>query len=219
MSAEADDISDRVLGAFPILEQLSPRSRALFDDYTRIIEPSAGTEIISRGDRVGGVYVVLSGELGVYVVSPEGKEAGIYTVRSGESCLFALNAVFSNVVYPAWVRVQSPGTAVLFVEGRAFRQLFETERPVREWVLQVQSQRVFDLISAIEEVQTLPLEQRLRSYLVRAADDTGDVYRTHDAIARHLGTSREVISRLLERLAADGLVQLARAQITLKGSL
>ncbi len=208
-----------MLQAFPFLKRLSPRSKALLDDYARVIEPAVGTELISRGDRIGGAYLMLAGELGVYVVSGDGKEASIYSVRSGESCLFALNAVFSNVAYPAWVRVQSPGTSVLYLEGRAFRQLFETEQSVRDWVLQVQSQRLFDLISVLEEVQTLPLEQRLRSYLVRAADDTHQIRRTHDAIARHLGTSREVVTRLLKGLADEGLVQLARGQITIDEEL
>jgi CRP/FNR family transcriptional regulator len=205
---------ERAKVSFPFLQELSGAFRARLDAEARIVTARKGRGLLSRGDRADGAYLVLAGQLDVYVIRADGRETTLYRVRGAETCLFALNSVFSGVVYPAWVRVITEAT-ILLIPGQLVRELHEGEKPFRNWAFGVQSRRIFDLVSAFEEVQTLPLAERLCSYLVRAANGRNEVRETHEQIASYLGTAREVVSRHLHRLAGKGLITQSRSCITL----
>lgn len=198
---------------FPFLSRLAANSQRRLDDSARIVRERKGRELLARGDVVGGAYLVMTGELDVYVIGHEGREVSMYRVRGGESCLFAINALFNGVPYPAWVRVVSDTASILVVPAAVLKELHQHEQAVRDWVFGVQSQRIFDLVSALEEIQTLPVEARLRSFLLRSADRESRVELTHEAIARYLGTAREVVTRNLRLFADAGLVALRRGRV------
>jgi CRP/FNR family transcriptional regulator len=198
---------------FPFLSALPAQDLSQLANVAREVRSPKGTLLLKRGDEIGGAYLVLHGELQVFTLSAEGREAALHTVRGGESCIFALNAMFSRVVYPAWVRVTSPEVRILYLGGEVFRPLFDRSKVVRDWVLKVQSQRIFDLVSALEEVQLLSVEERLKSCLIRQMDGCQRVRQTHEELAGHIGTSREVVSRHLRKLAHAGWVTLRRREI------
>ena len=67
--------------------------------------------IINKGNSVSGAYVVVRGRLRVYSISPGGNEATLYFINPGEVCILALNCIFNNLAYPAWVQTE-PDTCV-----------------------------------------------------------------------------------------------------------
>jgi CRP/FNR family transcriptional regulator len=200
---------------FPFMGNLADASQRRLNESARILHERKGRELLARGDFVGGAYLVMTGELDVYIIDHEGRETSMYRVRAGESCLFAINALFANVPYPAWVRVTSSAATILMIPATILKELHHQEKAVRDWVFGVQSQRIFDLVTTLEELQTLPVEARLRSFLLRSADAEHRVKETHEAIARYLGTAREVVTRNLRTFANAGLVALTRGCITI----
>jgi CRP/FNR family transcriptional regulator len=195
---------------FPFMGHLADASQRQLNESARILHERKGRELLARGDFVGGAYLVTSGELDVYIIDHEGRETSMYRVRAGESCLFAINALFANVPYPAWVRVTSDTATILMIPATVLKELHHEEKAVRDWVFGVQSQRIFDLVTALEELQTLPVEARLRSYLLRSANAEHRIQETHEAITRYLSTAREVVTRNLRTFAQAGLVALTR---------
>jgi CRP/FNR family transcriptional regulator len=200
---------------FPFMGNLADASQRRLNESARILHEQKGRELLARGDFVGGAYLVMTGELDVYIIDHEGRETSMYRVRAGESCLFAINALFANVPYPAWVRVTSSTAMILMIPATILKELHHQEKAVRDWVFGVQSQRIFDLVTTLEELQTLPVEARLRSFLLRSADSEHRVKETHEAIARYLGTAREVVTRNLRTFANASLVALTRGCITI----
>ena len=170
---------------------------------------------LMRGDPVGGAYLVIEGELEVFTLSDEGRETILYTIGSGESCVFALNSLFNEITYPAWVKVATKTSKTVVADGSFFRSAFNTEKALRDWVWEVQSTRVIDLLSSFDEVLNLPLLERLKNYLIRSMQKNGEVRQTHESIAKHLGSSREVITRNLKRLADTKAVSISRGCITI----
>lgn len=200
---------------FPFIGDLLPAFRSRLNAEARILTAKKGCQLLTRGDRTDGAYLVLSGQLDVYVLTADGRETTLYRIRGGETCLFALNAVFSGVAYPAWVRVISDAT-ILLIPGALIHDLHEAEKPFRNWAFTVQSRRIFDLVSAFEEAQTLSVGERLCSYLVRAANHRNEVRETHEEIAAYLGTAREVVTRHLHQLAQKRLITQSRRCITVR---
>lgn len=208
-------ISAQVLATFPFFGAMSAPLQAKLGATARVQVHRRGARLIVRGDRVDGMYFVLAGALRVYSLSAGGSEASLYRVQAGESCLLAMNALFAAMRYPAWVVVESREARVLCVPGAVYKQLHETEPAVRAFTLRVLAERVFDLMSALEEISLHSLDQRLGSFLLRRADARWEVDATHEAIAGHLGTAREVVSRKLRRLGEAGIVRTRRGRIEL----
>ena len=170
--------------------------------------------VLARADTVGGAYFVISGRLRVYISSPGGREATLYEINPGETCVLALNCLFNDLRYPAWVDA-SPGTRIAIISGASYRWLFDREPGVRDMTIRALSTVVFRLMLALEDVQTRSLDERLATFLVLHASGDGEVRMTQQAIGDHLGTSREVVARLLARLARRRLLTRHRGRIVI----
>jgi CRP/FNR family transcriptional regulator len=170
--------------------------------------------VLQKGQRVSGAYVVVSGQLRVFTLSPDGNEATLYLINPGETCVLALNCIFNDLLYPAWVEAGAT-TKVAVIPGAEFRILFESEPAIRNMTVQAFSTIVFRLMAELEAIHSCKLEQRLTNFLLLHASADGKVRMTQQEIASHLGTTREVIARILGQLASEGHIQTSRSQIAL----
>ncbi len=202
---------------FPLLAELSPESRDLFAASVKRIACDGGVPLVARGDVVGGAYLVEKGALRVYYVSAEGREGTLYWVEPGQSCVLALNCLFSGLAYPAWVESEGE-TEVAFVPGDAYRRLFAAEPSVQRFTFDTLSGRLFELMQLIEETASQGLEARVAAFLLRRAKGEATLAITQEQIARHLATSREVVSRVLRALSARRLIETSQGHIALVDS-
>ena len=204
---------NNAFGSIPFIEELSEESSLMLQQHSRKHHFHEKKILIHKGQKIGGVYFVTSGSLRVYAMNEKGQEKTIYTLRSGESCVFTLNCVFKHVVYPAWVTLDSPNASVLEIPSNTFKQLYSTEDCVKDYLLDALSQRVFDLMQAVEEVSIHDLGYRINSFLLRNCPDDYVLNMSHQDIATSLGTAREVVSRHLSDLEKAGHLRLARMKI------
>jgi CRP/FNR family transcriptional regulator len=202
------------LRLFPSLSDLSTESRDLLAGSVRHIVCADRTPLIARGDMVAGAYLVERGALRVYYVSSEGREGTLYWVEPGQSCILALNCMFSRLAYPAWVESEE-ATEVAIVPGDIYRRLFAAEAAVQEFTFNALSSRLFELMALVEETSSQGLEARVALFLLRRSKGNTEIAMTHEQIARHLTTSREVISRVLRGLVARRLIETTQGCISL----
>jgi CRP/FNR family transcriptional regulator, anaerobic regulatory protein len=193
---------------------LSERSRRLLDGGLRYVQFARSAPILAKGQRVSGAYVVISGQLRVFTLSPDGHEATLYMINPQETCILALNCIFNDLRYPAWVEAGS-ATRLAMIPGAAFRSLFEAEPGIRNMTVQAFSTVVFRLMMELEVVHSYKLDRRLSNFLLLHAATDGMVRMTQQEIASHLGTTREVVARALGQLAAAGRIRTGRRQIAI----
>ncbi|HTZ00114.1 MAG TPA: Crp/Fnr family transcriptional regulator, partial [Rhodocyclaceae bacterium] len=160
-------------------------------------------------------YFVVRGRLRVYAVAPDGTEATLYFIDPGETCVFALNSLFNDLRYPAWVQAEVD-TTVALIPGHVFRQLFAQEPSVQDVTVRALSTLVFRLMDELEEVHSYKLEQRLANLLLIHASAEGELPMTQEQMARHLGTTREVVARLLRSFVGNGYVETGRGLTRIK---
>src|SRR6478735_3324200 len=148
------------LGRFAVFNALSDEgSKRLRQSVLTYRYPLSKT-IVEKGQKISGAYFVLSGCLRVFVLFPDGKEATLYLVKPGETCILALNSLFNDLLYPAWVQTE-PATTVAIVPGHIYRTLFETEAAIRDLTIGTFSTLVFRLMSELDQVHSCTLQQRL----------------------------------------------------------
>lgn len=206
-------ISPRLLAAYPFLDKISSRSRRLVESEGILRVFKRGDPVIRPGDKVGGMLLVLSGCVRVFMASPGGEEATLYTVQRGESCLLSTSALFAEMCFPASVEVETPEVKIFCIPAAAYRTLYRDEPGVRDFTVNELSGRVFDLLAALEERSLRSIEDRVKGYLMRRVDGQGEVTVTHDQIALSLGTAREVVSRKLGGLRKSGWIKTHRGRI------
>lgn len=195
-----------------LFPDLSPAAREMLAADLARRTFAKGDQVIGKGDRISGAYFVLEGRLRVFTLTPTGKEATLYVIDPGETCVVAINSLFNNLLYPAWVQAEAE-TTVGILSGTVYRRLFERERPVQDLTVHALSTVVFRLMEELEEVHGQTLDQRLAGFLLNRASGAGVVARTQQEIADHLGTTREVVARSMAKLAARGLVKTGRGRI------
>lgn len=208
-------VEDDVCTAFPFVRAMSPaaRERLLGSIAPKTVAP--GTDLLRPGDTVDGVYLVRGGAIRVYYIEEDGREGTLYWVEPGQSCILALNSLFSEIPYPAFAAADKDGTTFLAIPGGVFRELFSREPAAQRFLFDQLSGRVFSLLQLLEQRMRLPQEERLIALLLAKADNAGVVALSQEEIARHLGTSREVIARLLRNIANQGLIESGSRRIAL----
>jgi CRP/FNR family transcriptional regulator len=206
-------IPAQLMAAYPFLQEVSPASRRLIEASGILRTFKRGGDVIRRGDRVGGMFLILTGRVRVFMLSDSGAEATLYTVKRGESCLLSTSALFAEMCFPASVEVETAEVKIFCIPAATFRTLYRNEPAVQDFTVNELTSRVFDLLASLEERSLRSIEDRLKGYLTRRADRDGEVEATHEQIALSLGTAREVVTRKLARLGKDGWIKTRRGRI------
>ncbi len=196
------------------IENLSETGRHIFTQHLIRKSFAKGDAVIDKGDSVSGAYFVLSGALRVFTLSPDGKEATLYRMAVGDTCVLALNSLFNDILYPAWVEAKED-TTIGVLPGVVYRQLFSGEAAVQDITMRALSSAVFGLMTELEVRHAYTLDQRLASYLLTRAKSDGVVYNTQQEIASEIGTSREVVGRLMVQFSYRNLIESGRGRVIL----
>ena len=193
---------------------LSCAAEQQIDQNSSLLSLPRDTLAIHKGDPIAGAYIVLEGRLRVFCYSARGTEATLYTINPGETCVFALNSLFKNLRYPAWVGADLQ-TELVVINGDCFQSLFRKEPAIQDLTVNALSTSVFRLMQEMEQLQGWNLKQRLVNFLLNIASSDGVVTLTQQQISNHLGTTREVTARLLGDLSSRELLSTGRGRITL----
>ena len=159
------------LGPF---QQLSEGGRQLLRRGAVLAQCGPPAPILQPGQSISGAYFVVRGRLRVYAVAPDGTEATLYFINPGETCVFALNSLFNDLRYPAWVQAERD-TSVALIPGPVFRELFQKETSIQDVTVRALSTLVFRLMDELEEVHAYKLDQRLANLLLIHASAAGEL--------------------------------------------
>lgn len=173
----------------------------------------AGKQIYAAGDACSAIAFVLSGQIRVFKVGETGREITLYEIGPGETCILNASCILSGQSYPANA-VTTTDVDMLLIPSVAFRRLVDEHEEMRDFVFTLLSRRLSGVMELVEEVAFGRLDERLMDYLVEKSGNNV-LETTHQKIANDLGTSREVVSRLLKDFERKGEVRLSRNSITL----
>lgn len=173
----------------------------------------AGDSLYLEGDRCPGIGFLMVGEIRVYKIGENGREITLYEIFAGETCMLNASCLLSRRPYPAHAMGISDGY-MLYIPDDLFLESMAASEVMRKFIFSLFSQRFTDVIELIEEVTFGNLSERLTEYLVEKSSG-GLLSTSHQHIANELGSSREVISRLLKDFERQGKVGLSRNLVKL----
>jgi len=202
----------RLAQSLPLLQNADAALVREFQQAATFARIPAGQDVFLEGDRVEGIALLISGVVRVYKIGGTGREITLYRFGLGQSCILSANAILNQNTFPAIATVEQDAEAVI-IPSATFRDWVRRYDLWREFVFDLLSQRLSSLMTIVDEVAFQRMDARLASFLRTRSRVQNPMRITHQEIASELGTSREVISRLLEDLSASGLVRSARGEI------
>lgn len=173
-----------------------------------------GDVLYRDGDECAYLPLVVSGELLLTKYGETGRAIHLYRVENGQSCILSTLSILNGELFPAEATSRGASTLAL-IPATMVRRLVEEEGRWREFVFATYHRRLSGLIALIQEVVFEKLDVRLADHLLnRINGGDGTLKATHQSIAEELGSSREVVSRLLKEWERHGYVSLQRGTIT-----
>ncbi|MDD7457952.1 MAG: Crp/Fnr family transcriptional regulator [Clostridia bacterium] len=198
---------------FPIWNKLNEQEQALLKNsvYEKNIE--AGTLVKSGGDCLG-LMLVKSGQLRAYVQSDDGKEVTLYRLLSRDMCLFSASCMMKNIQFDVSISAEKD-TSVWVIPLDVYENLMKNSAIVANYTNELMSARFTDVMWLIEQIMWKSFDKRLAEFLVEesAVEESDELNITHEQIARHLGTAREVVTRMLKYFQMEGMVTLERGVV------
>jgi CRP/FNR family transcriptional regulator len=203
---------DRIARALPVLQDADPQIvREIMQAaiFTRI---PAGRDVFVEGDLIDAIALLISGVVRVYKIGETRREITLYRFGLGESCILTANAILSRQSFPAIATVEQDAEAIM-IPAESFRDWVRRYDFWRTYVFDLLSQRLSSVMAIVDEVAFRRMDTRVAALLLARGRSQNPIRITHQEIASELGSSREVISRLLEDLTSQGLIRLARGAI------
>ena len=202
----------RIARSLPLLKRADPGLVREFQQVTFFMRIPTGRDVFIEGDHVDAIALLISGVVRVYKIGETGREITLYRFGNGESCILTANAILSQTNFPAVATVEKEAEAVM-IPAATFRDWVRRSDLWREFVFDLLSQRLSTVMALIDEVAFRRMDARLAEFLTERTRISGLIHITHQEIAAELGSSREVISRLLEDFSAQGLLRSTRGAI------
>lgn len=202
----------RIARVLPFLQRAEAPLAREFQQAAVFMRIPAGRDVFVEGDRTDAIALLISGVVRVYKIGETGREITLYRFGLGESCVLTANAILSRQTFPAIATVEQAAEAVM-VPADAFREWVRRYDLWREFVFDLFSQRLSTVMAVVDEVVFQRMDRRVAALLLAQAKKRNPLHITHQEIAAELGSSREVISRLIEDLVSDGIVRAGRGVI------
>jgi CRP-like cAMP-binding protein len=176
-----------------------------------------GQTVFSEGDEANGFYILVSGRIKIFKLSSEGKEQILHIFESGEP--FGEAAVFAGETFPAYAETLEE-SEVIFFPRKAFMELIKRDPSLTMNMLAILSLRLKHFTRLVEDLSLKEVPQRLAAYLLYLSESKNEPNNVEleilkGQLASLLGTIPETLSRILSKMASQGLIQVQGRKIKL----
>jgi len=199
---------------FPIWNKLTTaqQERLLASVMTRKV--SRGTMLHNGSLDCTGLLLVRSGQLRAYILSDEGREITIYRLFDRDMCLFSASCIMRSIQFEVTIEAEKE-TDLWVIPAEIYQSIMEESAPVANYTNELMATRFSDVMWLIEQIMWKSLDKRVAAFLLEEAsiEETNELKITHESIANHLGSHREVITRMLRYFQSEGMVKLSRGAI------
>ena len=199
---------------FPIWDQLTilQKNRMLDSLINRQIKK--GTMIHNGSMDCTGLLLVKHGQLRAYILSDEGREITLYRLFDRDMCLFSASCIMRSIQFDVAIEAEKD-TGLWIIPAEIYKNIMEESAPVANYTNELMASRFSDVMWLMEQIMWKSFDKRLAAFLLEESTLEGDstLKLTHEIIANHLGTAREVVTRMLRYFQSEGMVKLARGTV------
>lgn len=200
---------------FPVWNKLEESERSALNASAVQRRFKKGEILHRSADECTGLLLILSGRVRAYTTSPEGKEITLYRLLDRDICLFSASCIIRSVTFDITLSAEED-TIVAVIPADVYKKIMSESAPLANFTNEVMASRFSDVMWLVEQIMWKSFDKRLSAFLTEEANIRSSLILkiTHEEVGNHLGSPREVVTRMLKYFADEGLVSLSRGTIT-----
>lgn len=200
----------------PFWDKLNEKEQEKLKNCAKEQTFEKGTLVVGEHRECTGILVVTKGQLRVFVLSEEGKEITLFRLLERDFCLFSASCTMNNLTFDIMIEAMEE-TTVYRIPPEVYKQMREQSLVISNYTNEVMASRFSDVMWLLDQILNKRLDGRLAALLLEeqsfAQSDVLTV--THEQLGNHLGSPREVITRMLRHFQGEQLIRLSRGKIEL----
>ena len=201
---------------FPIWDKLNASQQERLESVTEFRKVSAGTVLHDGSPDCLGMLLVRSGQLRAYLLSDEGREITITRFFEMDICLFSAACVMPNMQFDIFIEAEKD-SEIWIIPACLYQNLMDESLPIANYSHALITSHLSELMWLMEQIMWKSFDKRLAQFLLEEAsvEGTDSLKITHEKIANHMGTAREVVTRMLRYFQSENMVRLTRGTVDL----
>lgn len=199
---------------FPMWDQLTEEDRKVISGSASYQTVQKGTVLHNGSADCTGLLLVCSGQLRAYILSEEGREITLYRLFEMDICLFSASCMMHSIQFEMTIEAEKE-TSFWLVPTDVYKRIMERSAPLANYTNEIMASRFSEVMWLMEQVMWKSFDKRLAAFLAEetALEGSGQLKITHETIANHMGSAREVVTRMLRYFQSEGMVKLSRGTV------
>lgn len=198
----------------PVFEKLTKAQQDALTGAAFVRKFRKGELLHSGSQDCTGLILVLSGQVRAFTVSDDGREITMYRLFQRDICLFSASCMINSIQFDIILTAEKD-TEVLVIPSETYKSIMEVSAPLANYTNEVMASRFSDVMWLMDQIMWKSFDKRLADFLLNEANIEGSctLKITHETIGNHLGSPREVVTRMLRYFVNEGLISLSRGTI------
>ena len=200
----------------PIWDKLNRQQQEQLTGVVEFRSVKKGTHIHDSSAECLGLVMVRSGQLRAYILSEDGREITISRLFEYDVSLLSASCVMPDMQFNVMIEAEKD-TEFWSIPACLFKNLMDESLAVSNYARNLLGSNFTELMWLMEQIMWKSMDRRLAAFLLEEAaiEGTPVLKITHEKIANHMGTAREVVTRMLRYFQSEGMVKLTRGTIEL----
>lgn len=201
---------------FPIWTKLTTEQQSRLSGSAVSCSVKKDTVVHNGGMDCTGLLLVKSGQLRAYILSDEGREVTIYRLFDRDICMLSASCIMSSIQFEIIIKAEKD-SQLWIVPPDVYKDIMQHSAALANYTNEIMAARFSEVMWLVEQIMWKSLDKRVAAFLLEEAaiEETNSLKITHEIIANHLGTHREVITRMLRFFQSEGMVKLSRGLVEL----
>ena len=199
---------------FPAWDKLTDKERSALSDSAALKTFTKGSILHNGSEDCTGLFLIKSGQLRAYMLSDEGREITLYRLFEMDMCLFSASCIMNSIQFDVTIEAEKD-TELWIIPSGVYSSLMQESAALANLTNDIMSSRFSEVMWLMEQVLWKSFDKRLAGFLTEESNIEGSLLlkTTHERIANHMGTAREVVTRMLRYFQSEGLVKMSRGSI------
>lgn len=200
----------------PVWGKLTPQQQEAIKQSASIRTVPKGTVLQRSGEECVGMLLICSGQLRAYLLSDDGREITLYRLFERDVCLFSASCLLQSIQFDITIEAEKD-TELWVIPASVAGNVIKESAPAANYINELMASHFSEVMWLVEQILWKSFDKRLADFLLEesALEGTNALTITHETIGKHLGTAREVVTRMLRYFQNEGLVELNRGHVVL----
>ena len=202
---------------FPIWDRMTQEHQNRIAQVIDFQKVKKGTIIHDGSPDCLGMLLVKNGQLRAYLLNEEGREITICRFFEMDICLFTAACVMPNMQFDIFIEAEKD-TEIWVIPACLYKNLMDESLVVANYAHDLITNHFSELMWLMEQIMWRSFDKRLAKFLLEesALEESDSLKITHEKIANHMGTAREVVTRMLRYFQSEDMIRLTRGTVDIK---